>query len=133
MTLLRHNYPRLLNDFLQRELNAFFSGGTMGANVPLANIINNPDNFTVEIAAPGLKKNDFKVELNNHVLTVSGKTSGYLSKEFDFNTFRRSFTLPEAVVEEENIQARYEAGILRLVIPKKEEARQKPAKMIAIS
>jgi HSP20 family protein len=93
------------------------------------------------MAAPGMTKDDFKIELNNSVLTISSeKQSENQSKEdknitrreFSYQSFSRSFTLP-VIVETEKISAKYENGILRVNIPKKEEAKPKPLKQIKVS
>ena len=110
--------------------------------VPAVNVSENENEYNVELSAPGFKKEDFKVELDNKTLTISaehreekeeGKTSKtFRRKEFNYGSFRRIFTLPETV-NEENIDAKYEDGILKLALPKKEEAKAKPAKEIKIS
>ena|SRR5690606_28204763 len=108
--------------------------------VPRVNIKEKEDGFGVEIAAPGMKKEDFHVQLDNDMLTVSSEVSkdqeeekeNYTRKEFSYHAFRRSFYLPNTV-ETENINAKYQDGVLSLWIPKKEEARKKPSRMISIS
>ena len=94
------------------------------------------------MAAPGMKKEDFKIELENNLLTISSEKTiepeqdegnRYSKKEYSYESFQRSFTLPKEVVDADKIQARYENGLLHLVIPKKEEAKQKPPRMIQIS
>ncbi len=110
------------------------------ATVPGVNIVETDENYRLEMAAPGLKKEDFKVSINNDILTVStGKKSEntvknekYTRKEFSYNSFLRSFTLPE-IVNMEQINANYENGIMTLVLPKKEEAKPKAPREIKIS
>lgn len=100
------------------------------STVPNVNIIENDDNFRLELAAPGLKKEDFKISLDNEMLTISTekksenteKNEKYTRKEFSYSSFLRSFTLPE-VVDAEKIKANYENGIMTLELPKKEEAK----------
>lgn len=136
--------PTLFDDFFNRDLfdwrqSNFSSSGT---TVPAVNIKETKEDFVVEMAAPGLKKEDFKIELENNLLTISSEKSSeqeekednrYSKKEYSYESFQRSFTLPKEVVDSDKIQARYENGLLHLVIPKKEEAKQKPPRMIQIS
>ena len=108
--------------------------------LPSVNIRENPDAFTVEVAAPGFDKGDFKLELNHDVLTISSEKQvenetkegeHYSKREFSYQSFTRSFTLPN-IADGERIDASYDKGILNVVIPKKEEAKPKPSRMIEI-
>jgi len=108
--------------------------------LPSVNIRENPDAFTVEVAAPGFDKGDFKLELNHDVLTISSEKQvenetkegeHYSKREFSYQSFTRSFTLPNTA-DGERIDASYDKGILNVVIPKKEEAKPKPSRMIEI-
>ena len=94
------------------------------------------------MAAPGMNKNDFKVELNGNSLIITSEKNfeeetkedeRYTRKEFSYQSFQRTFQLAKDVVDAEKIQARYENGVLHLIIPKKEEAKQKPPRMIQIN
>lgn len=109
----------LFNDnFLTREYASF---------VPAVNVWEEVDKFNLELSAPGFEKADFKIVLNNGVLNVSGEhkaekettEKNYTRKEYNYGSFQRSFTLPEDV-NEEKIDAKYENGILKVVLPKKE-------------
>ena len=129
----------LFDDFFTRDL--FDWSKTEGSGlVPRVNITEQDDGFGVEIAAPGMKKEDFQIELDNDMLTVSSEVSGnqeeevknYTRKEFSYHSFSRSFYLPNSV-EVDKINAKYFDGILSLWIPKKEEAKKKPSRMISIS
>jgi HSP20 family protein len=103
---------------------------------PAVNIKENADNFELEIAAPGLIKEDFKVKVEKNILTISAEkdhnAAGYVKQEFGYHNFQRSFELGERI-NQEDISARYENGVLHLTLAKKEEAKQKPAKKIAIA
>lgn len=133
-------FPTFFDDFFGRDW--FYNNDVnAGATLPAVNISENDNAYTVEMAAPGMSKKDFKVELENNLLTISyekeekneEKEGGKFTKrEFNYQTFRRSFTLPETV-EPEKIEANYKEGILRLEIPKKEEAKQKASRLIDIS
>jgi HSP20 family protein len=110
------------------------------ANVPAVNIAENDDTFKIEFAAPGLTKTDFKINLNNDVLTVSSEKeinneeskTNYTRKEFNFSSFERTFTLPDSA-NGDKIKAEYKDGILSIEIPKREEAKVKPAREIEIA
>ncbi|HRO70959.1 MAG TPA: Hsp20/alpha crystallin family protein [Chitinophagaceae bacterium] len=137
------NFPDLFNEFFNRE---FLNWGesnfsNTGTTLPAVNIKERAEDFEVEMAAPGMKKEDFKVELNGNLVTISSESQQedekvdekFTRREFSYQSFQRSFALPKDVVDAENINARYENGVLRLLIPKKAEARQKPPRMISIS
>jgi HSP20 family protein len=141
---LTNSLPGLFDDFFTRDLfdwgNTNYS--TSGTTLPAVNVKETNDTFEVEMAAPGMKKEDFKVELNNNVLTISSEHKHeheekdgekYNRREFSYQSFQRSFQLSREAVDADNIQARYENGVLRLTIPKREEVKQKPARLINIS
>lgn len=137
-------FPSLLDDIFGRELfnwenNNFSATST---TLPSVNIKESDDKFEVELAAPGMDKNDFKVTLNDSLLTISSSKKdeketvedNFTRREFSYQSFQRSFKLPNNVVDEENIKANYDNGLLHLVIPKKEEAKENKApRVIEIS
>ena len=138
------NTPNLFNDFFTRDLWdwGMRNNSTTNTSIPAVNIRETADSFEVEMAAPGMKKEDFKVELDNNVLTISSEREQrneendgqrYARREFSYQSFQRTFHLSKDVVDADKIQARYENGLLRLTIPKKEEAKQRPPKTIQIS
>lgn len=98
------------------------------------------DGFHVEMAAPGLKKDDFHIELDHDMLTISSERNyeeskneeNYTRREFSYQSFKRSLYLPNTV-EADKIKANYKDGLLQLMIPKKEEAKKRPVKTITIS
>lgn len=110
------------------------------SNVPSVNISENEKEFTLELAAPGLARNDFKVEVENRTLTISAEKEeekkeekeNYKRREFSYSGFCRSFELPENILSDK-IDAKYENGILRLSLPKKEVSISKPAKQIKVA
>ncbi|SDM34950.1 HSP20 family protein [Catalinimonas alkaloidigena] len=111
------------------------------ATLPAVNVQEHAEAFTVEVAAPGLKKENFKINVNHELLTISSqfedtkeeKEEGkYTRREFNYSAFQRSFTLPKSV-DGEKIQAKYEDGVLRISLPKREEAKVKPNREIQIS
>ena len=127
----------LTKDWFDLENSHYSSTGT---SIPAVNIRETNEGFEVEMAAPGMSRKDFRIELENNLLTISSekkeemeKKEGerYSRKEFSYQSFKRSFSLPE-VVDYDKINARYENGVLHLSLPKKEEAKPKPPKQIAI-
>ena len=109
-------------------------------HLPAVNIKESDTGYTVEVAAPGLRKEDFNIELDNDLLTISSEvkenkeetTERFTRKEFAYGTFKRSFTLPETV-DKENINAGYESGVLIVTLPKLKEAQPQPKRLISIS
>ncbi len=145
MLLVRNSNqtPSLFDRFFDGEMfdwnNRNFSN--TNTTLPSVNIKDNADAFTVEVAAPGFEKGDFKIELNRNVLTVSSEKEVknetkegevFTKREFSYQSFTRSFTLPQ-IADGDKIEAAYDKGILSVVIPKREEAKPKPARMIEIS
>lgn len=150
MTLVKRNgsflnpLPMLFDDFFNRDFfdwnNSNFSD--TNTTIPAVNIKETAENYEVEVAAPGMTKDDFKVELDGNMLTISSEKRSqheqtgndrYARKEFSYQSFQRSFSLQKNVVDIDKIQAKYENGLLHLLIPKKEEAKQKPPRLIQIS
>lgn len=107
---------------------------------PAVNIKENEDNFEILLAAPGLTKEDFSIEIDENILKISSdikqteevKEEKFSRREFNFSSFKRAFTLPETV-NEDKIEASYVNGILKLSLPKKEEALPKEKRSIQIS
>lgn len=131
------------NDFFTRDLWnwGLKNNSNTNTSIPAVNIRETAENFEVEVAAPGMKKEDFKVELAGNLLTIRSERQNrheekdgerYSRREFSYQSFQRSFELPVNVVDAEHIEAKYENGLLHLVIPKREEARQRPPRMIEI-
>jgi len=134
----------LFDDFLNADLFNWNNSNYSNTNttIPAVNIKETAENYEVEVAAPGMTKNDFKVELDGNMLTISSErinqkeesdNERYTRKEFSYQSFQRNFTLQKNVVDTDKIQAKYENGLLHLLIPKKEEAKQKPPRLIQIS
>ncbi|MNF44362.1 18 kDa heat shock protein [compost metagenome] len=133
----------LLDDFFSRDIfdwtDKNFSA--MGSNLPSVNLKETDNKIEVELAAPGMKKEDFKVEIDNNMLMISSekeeekeekrKKDNYIRKEFNYQSFFRSFSLPE-YVDENKVEANYKDGILHIDIAKKEGSNKKIAKKIDI-
>jgi HSP20 family protein len=134
-------FPKSLffDDAVRRDwFDWVFSDDNQRSSIPAVNIKETDKDFELQMAAPGMDKKDFKIELDHNRLTISlekkneKKEEGtYSRREFNYQYFKRSFTLPENDIETDKISARYEDGILYLSVPKlKEEA--KPSRMIEI-
>jgi len=141
MTLIKWQHRNPLSDMVSNifdnDLGDFFG---KRFSDPAANIIENNDSFQLEIAAPGMTKDDFKINLENNILTISAELEdqkreegkNYSRKEFYYGSFTRSFTLPKTI-DLDRIAADYVNGILKITLPKKEEAKVELKKEIRIS
>jgi HSP20 family protein len=131
------SFRTLTEEFWNTE-NLFDYAFLRKETLPAINIKENDENFEIEVAAPGYQKKDFKIDVQNGVLNISAETSerkteeedNYTRKEFSYSAFNRSFTLPDSV-NEENVHARYENGLLFLKL-KKAEVKQPKKNMIPI-
>jgi len=147
-TLVRSNgdvFPSLLNNFLTDDwFDSSLSGWrSVGFTLPAANVRETNDEINIEMAAPGMKREDFKVELDHSVLTISSEqedkreekddNGNYTRREFSYQSFQRSFTLPYEKVDGDKIVARYADGILHVTVPKNEKAKVKPTRQISVT
>ena len=148
ITVKTPGMPKSLTDWMRPESllgRDFFDFGSdfftprLGVTVPSVNIRETAREFLFEVAAPGLERKDFDLEIDNHVLRISvekegtkeDKDNGYFRKEYTYNSFCRSFTLPDNI-REANIDAKYENGILKVTIPKAKETPVQQIKKIAV-
>lgn len=131
-------FPSLMNEIFKPD---WFGGvDSYRPHAPAVNVKETDSGFELEMAIPGRKKDDFKIEIDKEVLTISSEITkeenetedNYTRKEFSFNAFKRVFTLPETV-DADQINASYEDGILKFVLPKKEEALPKPKRLIEVA
>ncbi|MDD2528259.1 MAG: Hsp20/alpha crystallin family protein [Lentimicrobiaceae bacterium] len=131
-------FPSIVDEFFGRDFMPALDFQT-GINVPSVNIVEGKEDFRIEVAAPGLDKSDFKINVENNVLSISSEKEEkteenedrYMRREFSYTSFNRSFSLPQTV-DPEKISAKHENGVLTISIPKKEEAKVKPARQIEI-
>ncbi|WP_086477156.1 Hsp20/alpha crystallin family protein [Arenibacter amylolyticus] len=141
MSIVKRNnivFPSLMNEFLRQD---WFGGmDSVRDSMPAVNVKETETGFELEMAIPGRNKEDFNIEIDNDVLTISSEVKtedskeedSYTRREFSYNSFRRVFSLPESV-NPDKIDAKYEDGILKFELPKKEEAMPKPKRAITIS
>ncbi|MBS1510303.1 MAG: Hsp20/alpha crystallin family protein [Bacteroidetes bacterium] len=136
--------PLFFDDFFFKPWNEWFdNNGLMSRTmkVPAVNITEKKDEFLVSLAAPGLKKEDFNIDVDDNMLTIScekeenkeekEKDKKFSRREYSYASFSRSFTLPEEI-NKEKIEAVYQDGILKIALPRKEETRKLSAKHIAV-
>jgi len=132
-------FNSLFDTLFEKPVNDFFGNSTSIRQIPAVNIKETESDFSIDLAAPGLKKEDFKISLEKEFLTISADLSEestndsdtFKRREFNYSSFKRSFTLPEKANKDE-IKARYENGILHLTIPKV-EAKNDQSRLIDIS
>jgi HSP20 family protein len=125
--------PSVFDDFFKPWNEWFGNSGLLGRamTVPAVNITDNKDDYKLSLAVPGLKKSDFKIDIEGNILTIRSekeeskeeKEERFTRKEYSFSSFSRSFTLPDDV-RQDKIEASYEDGVLKVMLPKKEEAKK---------
>ena len=134
--------PTLFDDFFKPWNEWFDNAGLWGRvlNIPAVNITEQKDDYLVSLAAPGMKKEDFKIDVDGNMLTISSemeenkeeKDKKFTRKEYNYSSFSRSFSLPEEV-NKEKIEAKYEDGVLKISLPRTEEAKKPSAKHISVN
>lgn len=149
MTLMKRsqNYNPVFPSFFDK----FFEGNLMDWNnwnfsstdttLPAVNVKEDNDNFMIEVAAPGMTKEDFSINYDNGRLTVGSERKNekknedenFTRREFSYQSFQRSFNVPENVISGDKISANYKDGILIITLPKREEVKPKPSREIKIS
>jgi HSP20 family protein len=141
MALVKFNqpaFPSFFNDEFFKPFNQV--ARNTWNTLPAVNVKETEAGFQLEVAAPGLKKEDFKINLNENRLVISAQqetqneetNEKYARKEFSYTSFQRAFVLPKSV-DGEKIEASYADGILHVTLPKKEEAKVKAAREIAVA
>ena len=128
-------FPSLINEFFNDDFGVNFLN--RNHSVPSVNTIENDDSFEIDLAVPGMKKDDFSIELDNNVLIISSETSNNVSNEnlrlieFNYSSFQRSFKIPESV-NLDKIKGNYKNGILKVLLPKKKDSISKTNRVITI-
>ena len=140
MRIVKYNnnnvFPSLMNEFFNDEFGLNFFNRNY--SVPSVNSIENNDSFEIDLAVPGMKKEEFSIELNDKVLVISSESSNNIENdkmrlnEFNFSSFQRSFRVPHSV-DQDKIKANYKNGILKIKLPKRKESISKPNRVINIS
>ena len=140
MRIVKYNnnkvFPSLMNDFFNDDLRMNLINSNH--SVPSVNSIESDDSFEIDLAVPGMKKDDFTIQLNDKVLVISSENTNSVDNanmrlnEFNYSSFQRSFRVPETV-ELEKIKANYKNGILKIKLPKKKDSITKPDRVIDIS
>lgn len=148
MTLIKRSesnwpFPSMMDNLFSRDLMDWSTSNFSNTNttIPAVNIKETDDDFQIEVAAPGMAKKDFKINLENNQLTISSERKAedqreddnYSRKEFSYQSFQRTFNLADNLIEGDKISAKYCDGVLCINLPKKEEVKPKPAREIKIS
>ncbi len=141
LPVIRRNslFPSIVDEFFGKDFPVFLNLDT-GISSPSVNIIESREDFRIEVAAPGLEKEDFRIHLQHNVMTISSekeasreeKDEKFMRREFSYLEFSRSFSLPGSV-DSERIDASYMNGVLSITIPKREETKDKTSREIAVS
>ena len=139
MRIVKYNnnnvFPSLINEFFNDDFGMNFLNRSH--SVPSVNSLENNDSFEIDLAVPGMKKEDFTIELNDKVLVISSETSNTMENdkmrlnEFNFSSFQRSFRIPDSV-DHDKIKANYKNGILKIKLTKRKESISKPNRVINI-
>ena len=139
MRIVKYNnnnvFPSLMNEFFNED----FRMNLINRNhsIPSVNSVENNESFEIDLAVPGMKKDDFTIELNDKVLVISSEKTNSVENdnmrlnEFNYSSFQRSFRVPESV-ELDKIKANYKNGILKIKLPKKKDSITKPNRVIDI-
>jgi HSP20 family protein len=138
---LSQRIPAMFDDYFKPWNEWFDEGGLWGRTmkVPAVNIIEDKNEYLVSLAVPGMKKDDFRIDIDGNMLTISSEKEEtkeeaemkFTRKEYSYYSFSRSFTLPEEI-NREKIEARYEDGLLKIALPRKEEVKKLSSKHIAV-
>lgn len=141
LTKAPNRMPTVFDD-LFKPWNEWFDNSsilTRTMNIPAVNIAERKDKYEVSLAVPGMKKDDFKIDVDGNMLSISSekeekteeKDKKFTRKEYNYSSFSRSFSLPEEV-NQDKIEAKYEEGVLKISLPRREEALKPTAKKIAV-
>ncbi|WP_282035694.1 Hsp20/alpha crystallin family protein [Saccharicrinis aurantiacus] len=140
ITRKQRGLDSMLNEFMGGDFfmtpQGMYSGNK---SVPAANIYEDENSYSIELAAPGLKKEDFSIEFNNGLLSISASVEENTQegrkqtlREFNYSSFKKSFKVAKQKVDDSSIEAEYLNGVLSVLLPKKEEAKMKPKRVIEI-
>ncbi len=147
MTLIKRtqnnypSFPSFFENWFNNSLMDLNDYSHSSGSLPAINVKEDNDKYEVEVAAPGMEKDDFNLKLENDILTISAEkrdeknedNDTYSRKEFSYQSFKRSFTLPDGHIMTDKIEAKYTNGILKIQLPKREEVKPQPPKEISIS
>lgn len=146
MTITKYNRPSTFTNDFDKFFNDFFftpvraKQNNAFENIPAVNISEKDGVFHIELAVPGMKKEDFNIEIHDGVMSISSETKeestseerNYSKREFNYSSFERRFTLPDNI-KEEQVSAKYEDGILKVSVPKADEKEKNTKKQVQIS
>ncbi len=132
------DFPTVVSSLFNDD---FFKPTFTNKHTPAVNVAEDENSYGIEVLAPGFKKEQFNLKVEDNTLTISAemeennesKETKYTYREFRHESFKRSFHLPENEIDEDAISANYNDGVLKVVLPKREEAKPKAPKMIEIA
>ncbi len=137
---VNRNLNEMLNDMVGGDFYLNQNGMYCGNNtMPAVNVLEDEDNFEIEVAAPGMAKENFNIEFNNGKLTIKAEVEkkeeakNYVKREFNYTSFTRVFTVSKHKVDDTKIAASYENGVLKVTLPKREEVKPKPKRTVEIA
>tara|TARA_B100000989_G_scaffold211867_1_gene160869 strand:- start:290 stop:715 length:426 start_codon:yes stop_codon:yes gene_type:complete len=130
-------FPSIIDDFINNDWNVKVP--SLSSRIPAVNIKELDSQFEIELAVPGKEKDDFEIDLDDGILSISStqedkkldEKEKFTRREFSYNSFRRSFSLPDSV-DHTKIDANYKDGVLKVLLPKLKEAQSQPKKLIKI-
>jgi len=141
LTRLTDTMPTVFDDFFRPWSDLFDNSrwNIRPMNLPAVNIVEDQDGYQLSLAAPGMKKDDFKIDVDANLLTIScekeenkeEENKKFTRKEYNYSSFSRSFSLPEEI-QLDSIDAKYEEGVLKILMPRKKEAQKPQVKKIAV-
>ena len=143
MTLVRRannleEFPSIFDGFFNSDWNHHHRRKACNGNLPAINIKESDNDFFIELTAPGYDKKDFEIEFENGKLKISVKkeekedNEKYRAKEFSYSSFERSFNVDEKSINSSKISADYNNGLLLVSLPKRDEIKPKPSRLISI-
>ncbi len=134
-------YPSFMERFMEKDFKNLLQTVSPEATVPAVNVRETENEFLVEVAAPGMKKDDFDIEMEDNTLIISCERreekeeteENYTRKEFNYRSFHRTFDIPRHMINRDGIDAKYEDGILFIHLPKTPEAKTRPHRKIKVN
>lgn len=143
LTKVKTTFPTFFDDLLSKRWNEWLDDKGLlqrTLTIPAVNIEESNNHYKASMAVPGMEKDDFRIDIDGDVLTISAEKEQkkeenekkYTRKEYNYSSFSRSFTLPEEV-QKDSIDAKYSNGVLELILPKREETKNKQSKKIVVN
>ena len=134
-------YPSFMERFMEKDFRNLLHSFVSEDTVPAVNVKETEKEFLVEVAAPGMKKDDFDIEMEENTLIISceqreekkEKEGDYTRREFNYRSFHRTFDIPQHLINKDQIDAKYENGVLFIHLPKTEQAKTRLHRKIKVN